>query len=42
MTQVWQRCNILISSSNALNGITFENQTHQQQYCWILGHPQVI
>ena len=47
MTQVWQRCNLLLNS-NGSNGFTilFETssqpQNFQQQYTWILGHPLTI
>jgi hypothetical protein len=45
MTQVWQRCNLLLNS-NSVNGVNvfFEalnQQQHQHQYSWILGHPIV-
>ena len=47
MTQVWQRCNLLLNS-NGSNGFTIlfeassQPQHFQQQYTWILGHPLKI
>ena len=44
MTQVWQRCNLLLSSS-ASAAIYFDQHSQQQQqhqYSWILGHPVLI
>ena len=45
MAQVWQRCNILLSSNSSLilfEGQQTQQQYHQQQYTWILGHPITI
>jgi hypothetical protein len=53
MTQVWQRCNLLLNS-NGVNGVNIlfesisqqqqqnQQQYNQHQYSWILGHPTVI
>lgn len=49
MTQVWQRCNVLLNSNNAVNILFDQQQIHSQQqqqqqhqYSWILGHPILI
>ncbi|CAF0777344.1 unnamed protein product [Brachionus calyciflorus] len=45
MAQVWQRCNLLLNSSNvvySLNDFNGISNVNQMQCTWILGHPAII